>query len=175
MKRQRKTAPVAAVSAPAAPPEPVRMGRRSLLTPDIQATIVVAIESGSFDYVAAAAAGISERAFRFWVEWGAEHEKAVEEGRDAPQRADSARYGDFFAAVRAARASARQKAEARVYEEDPFKWLRYGPGRDRPGAPGWTDGDASGGVTEVTQGDLVIKTYWGRASEKSPPEERGNS
>lgn len=134
---------------------PARKGRHPKLTEETQAAIVEALSRGAFDHVAASAAGIAERTFRYWMERGAEAASGI--------------YHDFYAAVSRARAEARLEAEARVYETDPYKWLRFGPGRDRPGAPGWTDGEASGPMTEITQGDLVIKTFWGRASDGPPP------
>lgn len=130
-------------------------GRNIKLTAEAQATIVEAIQRGAFDHIAAEAAGVTGRTFRNWMERGAEEARGL--------------YADFYAAVIQARAKARINAEARVYETEPYKWLRFGPGRDRPGSPGWTDSDGSGPMTEITQGDMVIRTFWGRASETPPP------
>ena len=41
--------------------------------------------------------------------------------------------------VREARAQARVAAETEVRRDNPLAWLRYGPGRDRAGEPGWTE------------------------------------
>ena len=52
-----------------------------------------------------------------------------------------------------ARAQARAAAEIEVRRDNPAFWLRVGPGRSRPGAPGWTDRQEiaiEGGVTRFT-------------------------
>ena len=41
--------------------------------------------------------------------------------------------------ARVARAQARAQREAAVAQQNPLAWLRMGPGRERPGEPGWTD------------------------------------
>jgi hypothetical protein len=48
-------------------------------------------------------------------------------------------YHEFAHAVRQARAQARVAAETEVRRLQPFHWLRYGPGRERLGEPGWTE------------------------------------
>jgi hypothetical protein len=100
------------------------MGRPTKLTPEIQEIIVDAIRRGSFDHVAATAAGIGKSTFMRWLAAG---------GRGSPL------YVEFHEAVSRARAEARISAEARVHAENPLAWLRYGPGRERPGEAGWTD------------------------------------
>lgn len=114
------------------------MGRRTKLTPEVQEVIVRAIRKGAFDWVAAEAAGIGRRTFYRWLSSG-------------EARSDSL-YRQFWHDVRQARAEARQAAEARVFKDNAFNWLRYGPGRERPGAPGWTErmehaGEGGGPVT----------------------------
>lgn len=133
-----------------------KRGAHVKLTTEAQSAIVEAITKGAFDHVAASAARIAPSTFYHWMDLGSEASRGI--------------YYDFYVAVCEARATARAKAESIVYNTDPYKWLRFGPGRDRPGSPGWTDSDAtSGPITEVTQGDLTITTYWGRASETLPP------
>lgn len=100
------------------------MGRRTKLTPEVQKIIVDVIRKGAYDWVAAGAAGIHSDTFRNWMRWG-------EKGNE--------RYIPFFKEVRKARADARSEAEIRVFGDNPFNWLRYGPGRERPGEPGWTE------------------------------------
>ncbi len=99
-------------------------GRKSKLTPDVEQQIVVYIRSGAFDWVAAQAAGIGRTTFYRWMQAG-------ETGEDP--------YGSFYTAVREARAVARVAAEMEVRNNNPLAWLRYGPGRARPGEPGWTE------------------------------------
>ena len=41
--------------------------------------------------------------------------------------------------MRQARSEARIVAKIEVRKMNPFHWLRYGPGRERSGEPGWTD------------------------------------
>ena len=101
------------------------MGRSTLLTPEVQKSIVAYIRSGAFDWIAAQAAGISPRTFRSWMKQG-EDEK-------------SGSYREFHEAVAGARAEARVTAEVEVRKQNPLAWLRYGPGRERPGQPGWTE------------------------------------
>jgi hypothetical protein len=48
-------------------------------------------------------------------------------------------HANFYREVTRARARARFAAETEVKKENPLAWLRYGPGRERPGEEGWTD------------------------------------
>lgn len=100
------------------------MGRPTKLTPELQAQIVKDIGDGAYDWIAAQAAGIAPSTFWRWMQLG-------EKGNHT--------YSEFCKEVKQARAKARVKAEAKVFKSNPFAWLRYGPGRDRPGEPGWTD------------------------------------
>jgi transposase-like protein len=100
------------------------VGRRTKLTPEVQASIVKLIRDGSYDYQAARANGIDDSTFRRWM-------RAGERGNPI--------YRPFCAEVRQARAEARTAAEIQVRMNNPLAWLRYGPGRERPGEPGWTE------------------------------------
>jgi hypothetical protein len=99
--------------------------RTHQLTPPIAADITAKIRLGAFPYIAAEAVGIPRAIFRRWIELG-----------------DRARarqpYKSFALAVKQAQAIARLTAEAKVLKSDPKTWLRSGPGRERPGDPGWT-------------------------------------
>src|SRR5215208_3951275 len=86
------------------------IGRRSLLTAEVQTSLVAAIKSGAYDWVAAESAGIGRRTFYDWLARG----------------------------ERAARGEARCRAEEAVCQRDPLSWLRLGPGRERQDEPGWT-------------------------------------
>lgn len=99
------------------------VGRKTKLTPELQDEIVAYIANGSYDYVAAQAAGISRSTYYRWYESGSR---------------PGSRYSTFRRAVDEARARARVVAENAVFKTKPEVWLRYGPGRERPGAPGWT-------------------------------------
>lgn len=100
-------------------------GRPTKLTPEVHQRIVAFIRSGAFAWVAAEAAGISKTTFHRWIQQG----EAETRGR----------YYDFAEDVRQAKAQARVAAEIEVRKLSPATWLRFGPGRDRPEEPGWTD------------------------------------
>jgi len=102
----------------------MKTGRKTLLTPEIQRKIVAYIRAGAFDHVAAQACRIPSSTFYRWM---------------ADGREGKAEYREFWEEVMTARAEARAVAETEVRKESPFNWLRYGPGRDRPGEPGWTE------------------------------------
>jgi hypothetical protein len=106
------------------------MARTPKLTPETQLIITEAIRRGAFDWVAAQAAGVDANTFREWLRRG--------QGRD-PDRPQTPVYATFATEVARARATARQSAETRVFQDNPFNWLRYGPGRERTGEPGWTE------------------------------------
>lgn len=102
------------------------MGRRSKLTPELIEAIADRIRVGSFPHVAAAACGISKSTYFRWMQ------RAEEKG--APKI-----YRELSDRVREAAGVARSNAEVRVFRDNPFSWLRYGPGREKPGEPGWTE------------------------------------
>jgi hypothetical protein len=100
------------------------VGRPTLLTPERRAGIVAAIRAGAFDWIAAEANGIDRETFKLWMRTGTRSKKEP--------------YLSFVREVRAARAQARLSAEIEVRKEQPFNWLRFGPGREREGEAGWT-------------------------------------
>jgi len=101
-------------------------GRKTILTAEIQKKILGYIRQGAYDWVAAQACGIGSRTFYRWMSAG-------EKNANSP-------YRQFWQEVSQARAEARVLAEADVRKTQPFNWLRCGPGRERPGEPGWTEG-----------------------------------
>jgi hypothetical protein len=101
------------------------VSRPTLLTPERHKAIVAAIRAGSFDWVAAEANGITRETLRLWLRKGARDKRKP--------------YLAFSDDVRAARAQARLSAEIEVRRDQPFNWLRYGPGREREGEAGWTE------------------------------------
>lgn len=118
-------------------------GRKPLLTPEVHKRIVDYTRSGAFAWVAAQACGITPQTFGNWMRWG-------EKGNP--------RYLSFFSEVRKAQAEARVLAENQVRKEQAFNWLRYGPGRERPGEPGWTESkeiDLRGGLTLTVVEQIV--------------------
>src|SRR5262245_28275222 len=86
--------------------------------------IVTAVRAGSFPYIAARAFGVPPSTHYAWLQQGAQGQ--------AP-------YREYLEKVSTAAAAARLAAEVEVRRENALAWLRYGPGRERPGEPGWTD------------------------------------
>jgi hypothetical protein len=101
------------------------VGRPILLTPERHKAIVAAIRAGAFDWIAAEANGIDRETFKLWMRTGARNKREP--------------YLTFVRNVRAARAQARLAAEIEVRKDQPFSWLRFGPGRERDGEAGWTE------------------------------------
>ena len=101
------------------------MGRPTLLTPERHKAIVAAIRAGAFDWIAAEANGIDRETFKLWMRTGTRRKREP--------------YLSFVRDVRAARAQARLSAEIEVRKDQPFNWLRFGPGREREGEAGWTE------------------------------------
>ena len=101
------------------------MGRPSLLTPEVHRSVVAAVRAGSFAWIAAEANGIDRTTFATWMRRG--------------EREQTGQYFTFFMDVRTARAQARLSAEIEVRKSGAFNWLRFGPGREREDAPGWTE------------------------------------
>ena len=101
------------------------MGRPSLLTPESHKAIVAAIRAGAYDWIAAEANGIDRETFKLWMRTGIRTKREP--------------YRSFVRDVRTARAQARLSAEIEVRKEQPFSWLRFGPGRERDGEAGWTE------------------------------------
>jgi hypothetical protein len=96
---------------------------RLLLTAELARQIVAFARAGGFPHVAAEAAGVSRDVFEAWLRRG--------QGRGAEP------YRSFRRDVFQAHAQARLRAEVAVLEDKPFEWLRAGPARDTPAAPGW--------------------------------------
>jgi len=106
-----------------------KVGRPTLLTPQLSKRICSYILAGSYEYVAAQACGIDRMTFMEWMR----------RGQDRDRRPTSKRYADFANAVWHAAANARASAEIAVKAADPYKFLRH-KYRDQPGELGWSDG-----------------------------------
>src|SRR5450830_643987 len=119
------------------------MGRPSLLTPESHKAIVAAIRAGAFDWIAAEANGIDRETFKLWMRTGTRTKKEP--------------YRSFVRDVRAARAQARLSAEIEVRKEQPFNWLRFGPGREREGEAGWTE---SSEIKHSGSVDVLYSQEW---------------
>ena len=117
------------------------------LEPEIKRRVLEAIRDGAYDWVAAESAGIGVTTFFRWIQQGAEDATA---GR-------ATAYRDFRDAVRRAQADARRETEVRVRKEEPLAWLMKGPGRDKPGEPGWTDRPAQAEMPHLT---IIVTNSW---------------
>ena len=116
---------------PEHPSEGPRRGRPPgsvSLTPEIAERILELIRGGTWDYVAAEAAGISDRTFYEWIQRG--------EG-EHPTRPRTRKLQRFAEGVRRAKAEARAAGEIRLFRENPGRWLSY-VARTKPGREGWT-------------------------------------
>lgn len=90
--------------------------------PDLQTTenICRYVKAGAFQWVAAVASGVSKAKFAEWMS-----------GETIEER-------EFQIKVQEAAAQARVRAEVIIADKKPLAWLLRGPGRERPGEPGWT-------------------------------------
>ena len=124
-------------------------GRPTKLSPEVHQRIVAFIRAGSYAWVAAEAAGVSKTTFHRWLQRGAEEARG--------------RYREFADDVRQAQAQARVAAETEVRRTNPVSWLRYGPGRERPGEPGWTEQHE---LTGIGIGEQALRAVQGLTTEE---------
>jgi hypothetical protein len=87
--------------------------------------VLASIRAGGYPHIAAQAYGIAAHRFLHWLRRGLM--------RSAPRK-----MRRLAARVYEAAARARLKAEMAVFDADPRFWLRYGPGKETRGAPGWS-------------------------------------
>jgi hypothetical protein len=92
--------------------------------------------------VAAQACGIASSTFYLWLQQG---------------DAGDPQFVEFSEDVRRARAESRLAAEVEIRRDDPQFWLRCGPGKERPGEPGWTDRPAQ---TEMPHVTIIVTDAW---------------
>lgn len=119
------------------------MARKSKLTPELIAQVCDAIRQGAYDYIACEAAGISQSTFYEWLQ-------------DAEKPDADPLKLEFSESVERARAEARQAAEVAVMKDKPETWLLKGPGRERPGRPGWSNES----TVNLNPGEGAIKLVW---------------
>jgi hypothetical protein len=94
-------------------------------TPELQEKVTQYVRAGGFVWVAAEAAGLPRGVLEQWMRRGAESARQP--------------YRGFRDAILQARAQSRLKAEMETRSKAPRDWLRLGPGRERPGQPGWSN------------------------------------
>lgn len=102
------------------------MANKTRLNRELIQAMCERIRVGTYPYVAAAACGVAKSTFYRWMQ--------TADGKRAP-----AIYRELRDKICEAAAAARSNAEVRVFRDRPFEWLRYGPGREKPGEPGWTE------------------------------------
>jgi hypothetical protein len=90
-------------------------------TPELEATILAVIRSGGFVQDAFRVAGVPDRTWQRWM--NPSHTRGI--------------FARLQTKIKQAEAVARVTAAQKVKADDPFKWSANGPGRDRPGEPGW--------------------------------------
>jgi hypothetical protein len=103
------------------------MSKRPRLTDALENKILVWIRSGAFPHIAAEAEGIPTEVFHRWMAWGTRRSPLPRE-----------RYRRFAHNVQQAAAFGRLRVEIAIRDKDPKFWLLSGPGKKRPGCPGWT-------------------------------------
>jgi len=110
------------------PTKAPRKGRRMALyrlPPETYQAFLQYLRLGAFDHVAAAALGITPETLKRWTKRGEKESSGI--------------YRSFYLDVLEARGHARLMAELQVKRDDPKFWLTRGPGKTKPGLPGWTE------------------------------------
>lgn len=99
------------------------------------------VRAGGYPEVAAVAAGMPREVFTDWMQRGL-------------QSRSPTRYRAFARSIFQAEAQARLGAETIIRRERPLDWLKHGPGKERPGQPGWT-ALIRGGITDLATSHLL--------------------
>jgi hypothetical protein len=129
------------------------MGRqRKRLTKALEAQIFGFVRAGGFPQVSAQAAGIGPNVLTAWLRQG--------------RRPDAREpYRSFACGFDQAVAMSRLKAEIEVREKDPRFWLKHGPGRERPLAPGWTN-PVKALASHEAHADPLVMLEWNRLTQR---------
>jgi transposase-like protein len=122
------------------------MARKTKLTPELITQVCEYIRQGAYDYIACERVGISQSVFYLWLQQA--------EAEDADPL-----LLEFLESVEQARAEARSNAEIAVLADQPATWLLKGPGREKPGRPGWTNES----TLNLQPGDGAIRLTWSDA------------
>jgi len=118
--------------------------------------VLVMIQQGVFDHVAAQCLGISITTWHRWMVQGSEDE---EEGRNTA-------YREFWHEITMAKARARAFCEMEVRRDDPKHWLSR-VAKTRENNPGWTDTVHIGGDPESSPLKLELSGLL--VSDDAPP------
>jgi hypothetical protein len=119
------------------------------LTPEIQEMILSSVRAGGHDHVAAEAAGVPREVYFTWLEEACKPR--------APRR-----LRQLLVEVRKAQAMARLRAEIELRNNNPRSWLLNGPGRERPGLPGWSQAVDPRVLEAVATLQLADSPIWRR-------------
>ena len=119
---------------------------RSPLKPTlaVQNRIGAFIRAGGFPHIAAQAEGIPPEVFDDWL-------------RRGQRRRGPAIYQHFADAVSQAIAQARLKAETAVFADNPLNWLKFGPGKQTPACPGWTNPVKAPAASKQESGNPLLQ------------------
>lgn len=118
-----------------------RLRRLMLDQAETYQRFLATIRVGAFLWVAAESIRISVGAIHNWLNKG--------------ETAKGGIYRRFYLDVMQAQAQARLTTEIQVRKDNPEFWLRNGPGKSRPGKPGWTE------TTVVEHGDQPLQVNVG--------------
>ena len=108
------------------------------LTAELETRITASIRAGGYAAVAAQAWGVPEAVLERWLKRGR-------------KKNASEPYRSFARNVDQALGQARLRAEMAAYKDDPKNWLKHGPGKERPGKPGWSALAKSTAVPRTSQ------------------------
>jgi hypothetical protein len=115
------------------------------LTAQLQRDLCAFVRAGAYPHAAAEALGIPRAVFARWLRRG--------RAFDGPRA-----LRDLVDAVRRAAAEARITAEHEVRKDDALNWLKFGPGKERPGRPGWSN-PASANAEEHGNGPGALERW----------------
>ena len=110
--------------------------------PEVYQRFLATIRVGCFDWVAAESIRISYASLNNWMKRGSATKKKTI-------------YRKFYLDVMQAQAQARLTTEIQVRKDNPEFWLRNGPGKSKPGRPGWTE------TTVVEHGEQPLQVNVG--------------
>lgn len=129
--KQGKPEPIAAAQ-PDRPGRDPKIDRSITLTRAMAEAIIKDVTEGGYPNQVARQHGIPSSTWYEWLKRG--RGGLLANGVKAPQP-----LIDFIEAVDRAAAQALNVASMEVYKENKLAWLLKGPGRERPGQPGWAD------------------------------------
>lgn len=117
-----------------------RRPRLEQVSSEIYNKILLFIRAGAYKHQVAKGFGVSSTAFNAWLA----------RGQDDIDRNKLTIYAQLVLDVEQAEGTARIQKELEVAVKNPEFWLKNGPGKTKPGEPGWTDTQAvEGGANPI--------------------------